>query len=75
MAQRTGSKDSKRETEEILGQRPEDIDTPAGQGSAGGNLQRKIGTRDEKKKLDETSSGTTRPLGGDQRESGSKEKM
>ncbi|KEO61640.1 hypothetical protein [Thioclava indica] len=75
MAQRTGSKDGKRETEEILGQRPEDIDTPSGQGSAGGNLQRKIGTRDEKKKLDETSAGKTRPLGGDQRESGSKEKM
>ncbi|WP_417806805.1 hypothetical protein [Thioclava sp.] len=75
MAQRTGSKDIQRETEEILCLRPADIDTPAGQGSAGGNLQHKIGTRDEKKKLDETSAGKTRPLGGDHRDSSSKEKM
>ncbi|AQS47630.1 hypothetical protein BMG03_07325 [Thioclava nitratireducens] len=75
MAERIRSNDGKRETEEVLGEKPENIETPEGQGSLGGNLNRKVGTRDEKKQLDETSAGTTRPLGGDERDSGEKEKM
>jgi len=63
MPQRIGSKSGKCETGKTLGQRPEGIDTPAVQSSAGGNLQRKIGTRGEKKMLDEASVGQTRPFG------------
>ncbi|PWE27409.1 hypothetical protein [Pararhodobacter marinus] len=74
MAERLRSQDGTRDTDAILN---DDEGTgPAGQqGSAGGNLQRKIGTRDEKKRVDETSAGATRPLGGDQDDSGDKEKM
>ncbi|KFE36960.1 hypothetical protein [Thioclava atlantica] len=75
MAERIRSKDGKRETEEILGEAPENLESPSAQGSSGGTLQRKIGTRDEKKQIDETSAGATRPLGGDERDSGEKEKM
>ncbi len=75
MAERARSKDGHRETEEILGQKPEDIDTPDGQGRKGGELQRKVGTRDEEKRHDETSAGITRPLGHDKNDSGDKEKV
>lgn len=75
MAERHGSKDGHRETEEILGDAPENLEAPDHQGSKGGNLQRKVGTRDEKKRLDETSAGATRPLGGDKNGSGAKEKV
>ena len=63
MPQRIGSENGKCEIEKTLGQRPEGIGTPAVQSSAGGNLQRKIGTRGEKKTLDEALVGQTRPLG------------
>ena len=74
MAERLRSQDGTRDTDAILDS--DDGTGPGGQqGSAGGNLQRKIGTRDEKKRVDETSAGATRPLGGDQDDSGDKEKM
>ncbi|KEP70778.1 hypothetical protein FGG78_14885 [Thioclava sp. BHET1] len=72
MAERIQSQDGRSETREILGDTPA---TPTSQGSAGGELQRKVGTRDEKKRVDETSAGKTRPLGQDQDGSGDKEKM
>lgn len=75
MADRQKSKDGRRETEEILGDAPENIAAPNHQGAEGGNLQRKVGTRDEKKRLDETSAGATRPLAQDQDSSGDKEKV
>ncbi|EAQ04546.1 hypothetical protein OB2597_04670 [Pseudooceanicola batsensis HTCC2597] len=76
MAERQKSKDGRRETEEILGEKPENLEeTPSHEGAKGGNIQRKVGKRDEKKRLDETSAGATRPLAQDQNESGDKEKM
>lgn len=75
MAERHRSQDGRSETKEILGEAPENIETPSHGDSKGGELQRKVGTRDEKKRLDETSSGTTRPLAQDQNGSGDKEKV
>ncbi len=76
MADRQKSKDMRRETEEVLGEKPEQMpEAPDQQGAVGGELQRKIGSRDEKKRLDETSAGATRPLAQDQDGSGSKEKV
>ena len=76
MADRVKSKDGRRETEEVLGVKPEDLPkTPDEAGRAGGELNRKIGTRDEGKERDETSDGATRPLGHDKRDSGDKEKV
>ncbi len=76
MAERHRSSDGKRETEEVLGQRPEEsTSTPGQQGREGGEVQRKVGTRDEEKRADETSSGATRPLGQDKNDSGDKEKV
>lgn len=75
MAERARSKDGRRETEEVLGGKPEKLDETAQEGREGGNLQRKVGTRDEEKALDETSAGATRPLGKDQDGSGDKEKV
>lgn len=43
MAERARSKDGKRETDEFTG----DAKTPSQQGRAQGNLERKVGTRDE----------------------------
>ncbi|SNR26916.1 hypothetical protein [Puniceibacterium sediminis] len=76
MAERHRSKDGKSETAEVLGQSPEDASKgPAQQGRSGGELQRKVGTRDEGKRYDETSAGATRPLGQDKNGSGDKEKV
>ncbi|HBZ43130.1 MAG TPA: hypothetical protein DEO85_03545 [Maritimibacter sp.] len=75
MAERGKSKDGRSETEEILGGKPEKPDEAVQEGSTGGNLQRKVGTRDEMKKVDETSAGNTRPLAKDQDGSGDKEKI
>ncbi|MGI3168265.1 hypothetical protein ACRARG_03875 [Pseudooceanicola sp. C21-150M6] len=75
MAERHRSQDMRRETEEILGQAPETLNAPDHQGAKGGELQRKVGSRDEKKRLDETSAGATRPLAQDQDSSGDKEKV
>ncbi len=43
MAERARSKDGKSETEKFVS----DLDTPSQQGRAQGNLERKVGTRDE----------------------------
>ncbi len=76
MAQRHRSTDGKSETTEVLGQSPEDMKpAPDAQGRAGGQLQRKVGTRDEGKQFDETSDGATRPLKSDKSDSGDKEKV
>jgi len=76
MAERQKSNDGRRETEEVLGQKPEDLDpSPEQGGRAGGELHRKVGTRDEEKRHDETDPGKTRPLGQDSDRSGDKEKV
>ncbi|MEC7298774.1 MAG: hypothetical protein VXY45_09590 [Pseudomonadota bacterium] len=75
MTERHRSQDGRRETEEILGEAPETLEAPGQQGRKGGNLQRKVGTRDEGKQIDETSSGATRALAQDRNSSGDKEKV
>ncbi|MFD1343102.1 hypothetical protein [Litorisediminicola beolgyonensis] len=72
MAERHRSKDGVSETEELLDGAP---DAPEEQGRSGGRIATKTGTRDEKKQLDETSSGATRPLAQDQDKSGNKESV
>ncbi|MBT8418832.1 MAG: hypothetical protein KJO42_15460 [Silicimonas sp.] len=49
MAERKKSKDGVRETEELIG----DTETPSQQGRAQGNLERKVGTRDDLRQLKE----------------------
>ena len=76
MAERQKSKDGHRETEDILGTKPENLEPkPDAAGRAGGELPRKVGTRDEEKRYDETDAGRTRPLAGDTDDSGDKEKV
>ena len=75
MAERHRSQDGHSETTDILGDAPENPGAPDHQGRAGGNLQRKVGTRDEKKRVDETSAGVTRALGGDRNGANAKEKV
>lgn len=75
MAERHRSNDGRRETEEILGDKPENLEAPDQGGAKGGELQRKVGTRDDRKRLDETSAGATRALGQDKNSSGDKEKV
>ena len=74
MAERHRSQDGHRETEDVLGVKPEELPEPPDHGNrAGGELQRKVGTRDEEKRYDEGSAGRTRTLAGDTDESGDKE--
>ena len=54
---------------------PQGLEAPGQQSRKGGNLQRKVGTRDEGKQIDETSSGATRALAQDRNSSGDKEKV
>ena len=68
MAERKRSKDGKKETEELLGAEGK-VDQ---QGRSGGNLERKIGTRDEAKRVTERPAGKTRVQGEDKRSSGFK---
>lgn len=75
MADRHRSQDGRSETEEILGGTPEKPDSTAQQGREGGNIARKVGTRDEEKQVDETSAGKTGVLGQDKNDSGDKEKV
>lgn len=76
MVDRARSKDGRSETRDILGQHPDDMQpAPDAQGRSGGELQRKVGTRDEEKRHDETSAGATRPLAQDKNGSGDKEKV
>ncbi|WP_417720465.1 hypothetical protein [Salipiger sp.] len=73
MADRVKSRDGHSETRDLLDDMPDS--GAAQQGRSGGELQRKVGTRDEGKRYDETSSGATRPLGQDKNGSGDKEKV
>lgn len=75
MAERKKSKDGTRETEQVLGERPEDMSPAGQQGRKGGELQTKVGTRDEKKGLSTRPGEKTRPLAQDRNESGDKEKV
>ncbi|WP_439523783.1 hypothetical protein [Marivita sp.] len=56
MAERHKSKDGRRETEEILG----DKSDVAQQGRSGGRLARTVGTKDEMKRTEERPAGATR---------------
>lgn len=70
MAERIRSKDGSRDTDRI----PLDLDTPATgqQGRRGGNLQRKVGTRDELKRAFERPT-TTRVRKSDERDTSNAE--
>lgn len=57
MAERHRSNDGRSETAEILEGQPE---TPSHQGRAQGELERKVGTRDEEKRLHKGDMGMTR---------------
>jgi hypothetical protein len=66
MAERHRSKDGSRETEEIIGEAA-DISQ---QGRAGGDIERRVATRDEEKRAKERPAGITRVTGQDRRETG-----
>ncbi len=65
MAERKRSTDGKSETEQFV----PDTSTPSQQGRAGGNLERKVGTRDERKRA-EKGEGATRVRKSDEKGSG-----
>lgn len=56
MAERLRSKDGVRETEEVLGEKGD----PGLAGRAGGDLAKRVGTKDEKKRAFERPAGATR---------------
>ena len=68
MAERLRSTDGRSETEELLG----DIaDHPGQQGREGGQLQRRVGTRDELRRIEKgQDAGVTRVTGADERATG-----
>ena len=66
MAERARSKDGHRETKEYL----DDTETPADQGRAGGNLERKVGTRDLEKRAKQDRAGATRVTKSDEKGQG-----
>ena len=66
MAERHRSNDGHRDTEDVLG----DKDKIAEQGRAGGNLARKIGTRDEEKRAKDRPGGKTRVTKSDDQDGG-----
>lgn len=66
MAERHRSKDGSKDSDKIIGE-------SAGisqQGRAGGNLERDVGTQDEKKRATEKPAGATRVTGQDKRNHG-----
>ncbi|OWU82960.1 hypothetical protein ATO6_21130 [Oceanicola sp. 22II-s10i] len=67
MADRHRSQDGRSETEEIIGNSPE---TPSQGGRAQGNLERDVGTRDEKKRVEKSNPGKTRVTKSDERGEG-----
>ncbi|WP_163849589.1 hypothetical protein [Pseudooceanicola aestuarii] len=74
MATRVKSQDGRKETEEVLGQNPEDMEpAPGQQGRKGGELQRKVGTRVEEADHDPSTVGNTDATGQDKNRSGDKE--
>ena len=66
MAERRRSKDGRSETGEILS----DYETPSQLGRSGGQINRRVGTRDEMRQVAEDSPGITRVRGADERASG-----
>ncbi|MWD29240.1 hypothetical protein E0K89_017300 [Aquicoccus sp. SCR17] len=68
MAERHRSKDGRSETEEIVG----DTTEVAEQGRSGGELSRKVGTRDEVKGPADGDQGNTRVRKGDEIDGGTK---
>ena len=66
MAERHRSNDGVKETEQFL----DDTETPSQQGRAGGTLERKVGTRDEKKRAEKDNPGVTRVTKSDERGQG-----
>lgn len=66
MAERHRSKDGHRETEEIIGDAA-DINQ---KGRYGGDIERRVATRDEEKRAKEKPAGITRVTGQDSRETG-----
>lgn len=69
MADRHRSSDGRRETEAYT----DDAATPGQQGRAQGNLERKVGTRDEKKRAEKDRPGATRVRKSDELSRGDKE--
>lgn len=67
MPERVRSNDGRSETEELLNDAPE---TPDQQGRAQGNLERRVGTRDEDRRVDKGDRGTTRVTKEDERGEG-----
>lgn len=57
MAERHRSMDRRQETEDLV---EDDLDTPGHGGRKQGNLERDVGTRDEKKRAEKGEAGATR---------------
>ncbi|SPH17566.1 hypothetical protein DEA8626_01089 [Defluviimonas aquaemixtae] len=70
MAERKRSKDGRKETEDYVG----DAATPGQQGREGGQLQRRVGTRDEKRRAEQDDPGITRVRKSDERATGADKK-
>ncbi len=68
MAERKRSNDGKQETKEIFG--VDGPETPDQQGTSGGNLARKVGSRDQVKRATVRPAGATRVKGTDKRHEG-----
>lgn len=66
MAERQRSQDGTRETDLYV----DDTDTPEQQGRAGGNLERKVGTRDLMKRAEQDRPGATRVTKSDEKGQG-----
>ncbi|MEL7133177.1 MAG: hypothetical protein AAGK77_12260 [Pseudomonadota bacterium] len=66
MAERHRSKDGSRDTDKYL----DDATTPGQQGRAGGELERKVGTRDETKQAKKDRAGATRVTKSEEKGSG-----
>lgn len=66
MAERARSKDGSRDTDKVLG----DMREVGQQGRSGGNLQRRVGTRDELKRSEERPAGATRVRKSDEEDQG-----
>lgn len=66
MAERKRSQDGKRETDAYL----DDENTPIQQGRSQGNLERKVGTRDEMKRATQDRPGATRVRKSDEKGQG-----
>lgn len=64
MAERKRSRDGQRESEAFV----DTAETPSQQGRAGGNLERKVGTRDLLKRAMQDTPGTTRVRKSDERD-------